>query len=66
MIDITEYIEQGEIPLATKREIMQKCTFTTDTFPDKVRKLKQELLELEMAIDDAKRVRELVSGLKVV
>lgn len=59
-------IESGKIDSATKLHTTQQCRFVIDTYPDKIRKLKQEVIEMEQDISDAKETLEKVSDLEVV
>lgn len=59
-------ILSGKIDSKVKTDITQKCRFVIDTYPDKIRKLKQEVIEMEMMVDDAKDTLDKVDDLEVV
>lgn len=56
----------GKLDSKVKTDITQKCRFIIDTYPDKIRKLKQEVIEMEMMVSDAKDTLERVADLEVV
>ena len=63
---VQKCIESGKIDSATKLHVTQECRRVMDTYPDKIRKLKLEVLEFEQGISDAKETLEKVADLEVV
>jgi|TARA_A100001518_G_C1227286_1_gene80646 hypothetical protein len=64
-MNIEKIINSGKITLDEKTVILQKQRFITDTYPDKIRALQLEIIELQQAVSDAKDICEKVSALEV-
>lgn len=59
-------IARGEITPMTKRLLQQKLRYKMDVYPDQIRKLKQEVLEMEQDMRDAEDYMVKLEELAVV